>query len=167
MATTATSGGSSSPTLPAAGDSEPAPPAAGSSPPANPGADGDAGDPKCFSVGYGQNSVETTALFARRDLQGGGPTWAGVLGVVIRKHATFVREVTRHERDMPGFGVPSVMRYAGRETWLILDDEGEGAIVCAGDPGLLHDVRADYDRLNTNVKELERALDKVPPGELE
>lgn len=87
--------------------------------------------------------------------------------MVVRRHATFLREVSKHERDMPGFGLPSMMRYAGRETWFILDDEGEGAIVCAGDPGLLHDVRAEYDRLNANVKELERTLDQVPPSELE
>ena len=130
-------------------------------------ADPDAGDAKCFSVGYGQNSAGTTALFARRDLQGGGPTWTGVLGVVVRRHATFIREVSKRERDMPGFGIPSLMRYGALETWLILDDEGDGAIVCAGDPGLLRDVRADYERLNTNAKELERTLDKVPPRELE
>lgn len=132
-----------------------------------PSAEGDAGDSKCFSVGYGQNSAGTTALFARRDLQGGGPTWTGVLGVVARRHATFVREVSKRERDMPGFGSPSVMRYGGKETWLILDDEGDGAIVCAGDPGLLGDLRADYERLNADAKELERTLDKVPPRELE
>jgi hypothetical protein len=174
LAPTAADGGSSSPAARTAGDGDSATPvekspgAAGSAASrAGPIADGDAGDSACFSVGYGQNSVGTTALFARRDLQSGGPTWVGVLGVVVRRHATFVREVSKRERDMPGFGVPSIVRYSGRETWVIVDDEGEGAIMCAGDPGLLQDLRADYDRLNANAKELERTLDKVPPRELE
>ncbi len=174
LATTATNGGSASSAAPTASDGDSATPvgkapgATGSAAsPASPRVDGDAGDPACFSVGYGQNSVGTTALFARRDLQSGGPTWVGVLGVVVRRHATFVREVTKRERDMPGFGAPSIVRYSGRETWVIVDDEGEGAILCAGDPALLQELRADYDHLDANAKELERTLDKVPPRELE
>jgi hypothetical protein len=161
--------GSSSPVTTAGAAAEPARAASAgaSASTGSPGGDADAGDSKCFSVGYGQNSAGTTALFARRDLQGGGPTWAGVLGVVARRHATFVREVSKPERDMPGFGLPSVMRYGAHETWLIVDDEGEGAIVCAGDPAFLQELRADYERINANARELERTLDKVPPRELE
>src|SRR4051812_48847403 len=68
VATTAADGGSLSPVVTTAGDKEPSTPVP-TAPPARPRADADAGDPRCFSVGYGQNSAGTAALFAHRDLQ--------------------------------------------------------------------------------------------------
>lgn len=98
----------------------------------------------CFDVTYAMNSRGTNAVFARRHLQGGGPTWAAILETVVR-----------------GYKPPvAADRYR-------FDDEGDAVQVCAADAALRDAVRADYRRLNGNARALEAAIDRVPPGELE
>ena len=98
----------------------------------------------CFDVTYAMNSRGTNAVFERRHLQGGGPTWAAILETVVRGYR------------------PSVAADRYR-----FDDEGDAVQVCAADAALRDAVRADYKRLNGNAKALEAAIDRVPPGELE
>ncbi len=97
----------------------------------------------CFEVTYEMNSRGTNAVFARRHLQGGGPTWRAILETVVR-----------------GYQPPVADRYR-------FDDEGDAVQVCASDAALRDAVRADYKRLNSDAKALEHAIDRVPPGELE
>ena len=98
----------------------------------------------CFEATYAMNSRGTNAVFARRHLQGGGPTWAAILETVVRGYTPAV----------------AADRYR-------FDDEGDAVLFCAGDAALRDVVRADYKRLNGDAKALERAIDRVPAGELE
>jgi hypothetical protein len=121
----------------------------------------------CLNVTVGQNSRGTIEVFERRSLQGGGPTWAALLKVFVQRHTTTIAETHAYRAGMPGFGVPFVARYRGGETWFILDEEGDGAILCSGTVDLLNDVRAEYERANSDQLELERALNEVDASELE
>jgi hypothetical protein len=118
---------------------------------------------RCFNAYVGGNSRTTTAIFKRRRLQGGGPTWAAILEAQVKSYTTFIREQDHYSDDMPGFGSPIIVTFRKAQTWYILDDEGDGAIFCAGDRALLEAVRADYVRLNKDSKALEQALDRLGP----
>ncbi len=97
----------------------------------------------CFDVTYAMNSRGTNAVFERRHLQGGGPTWRAILETVVR-----------------GYKPPVADRYR-------FDDEGDAVQICTSDATLRDAVRADWKRLNGDAKALERAIDRVPTGELE
>ena len=122
---------------------------------------------KCFNMVYGANSRGTNAVFERRHLQSGGPTWAAIIESVVKGYTTFVRHSDSYTPEMPGFGSPTIVRFRGAQTWYVLDDEAEGAIFCAGDKALLAAARADYDRLNKDAKALDHAIDGVDPSVLE
>jgi hypothetical protein len=122
---------------------------------------------KCFTMVYGANSRGTNAVFERRHLQSGGPTWAAIIESVVKGYTTFIRHSDGYTPDMPGFGSPTIVRFHGAQTWYVLDDEAEAAIFCAGDKALLGAARADYDRLNKDAKALEHAIDGVDPNALE
>ena len=122
---------------------------------------------KCFTLAYGANSRGTNALFERRKLQSGGPTWAAIIASAVKSYTTFVRYADSYTPDMPGFGGAVIVRYRKTLTWYVLDDEAEAAIFCAGDKALLAEARADYERLNKDAKALERAIDRADPNELE
>lgn len=98
----------------------------------------------CFDITYSMNSRGTNAVFQRRHLQSGGPTWAAILETVVRAYKPAVAA------DRIDF-----------------NDEAEAVRVCAGDAALRDAVRADYKRLNSDAKALEQAIDRVPAGELE
>ena len=121
----------------------------------------------CFSMTAGMNSGGTNALFARRELQGGGYTWAAIVGALVEGYTKLIRVADGYSGAMPHFGQPMIVRYRGAQTWYILDEEGDAAVFCAGEPALLDAVRADYKRLNGDANALERAIDRVPPAELE
>ncbi len=98
---------------------------------------------KCFTVAVGANSKGTNALFARRHLQGGGPTWRAILETAVK-------------------AMPSAAR-----TPYDFDDEGDAALFCTDDAALMAALRAEYRRLNSDAKALAAAIDRVPPGQLE
>lgn len=102
-----------------------------------------AGEGHCFDVLYTANSRATNALFKRRHLQGGGPTWAAILESEAR-------------RLMPK-----------RAASLDFGDESDAVRICSSDPSLLATIRADYERLNKDAAALAKAIDRVPPDELE
>jgi hypothetical protein len=118
----------------------------------------------CFET-HGQASATSTAVFARRDLQGGGPTWAAVLHVLVRRHGTVGAPWTK--ASPVGFGAAYDVAYAGAATWYALDDEAEGAVFCAGSPALLRDVSSEFAKVNADGALLEQALDQADPSELE
>jgi hypothetical protein len=121
----------------------------------------------CFDLLAEANSRGTNAVFERRKLQGGGPTWAAILESVVKRYTSFIREADGYTADMPGFGAPMIVRYRKTRTWYVLDDEAAGAIFCAGDKALLNAARTDYQRLNKDAKALEQAIDLVDPAALE
>jgi hypothetical protein len=98
---------------------------------------------KCFEVSYGGNSRGTRAVFARRHLQSGGPTWAAILEVAYKS-------------------LPALAGVA-----YDLDDEAEGVLVCTGDARSMVVARAEYNRLNKDAKALAKMIDRVPPSKLE
>jgi hypothetical protein len=122
---------------------------------------------QCFSLTVGANSRGTKAVFKRRHLQSGGPTWSAILETAVKSYTTFIREGDGTAADMPGFGVPMVVTYRNAQTWYVIDDEGDAAIFCSGDKALLNAARADYERLNKDAKALERMLDRFDPRVLE
>jgi hypothetical protein len=118
----------------------------------------DAGDDRCFAINTRENSRGTRALFARRRLQGGGPTWSAVMMGVIRERATVLATDSRPAPGAPAFGQHMRIRFRGASSWLLVDEEGDEAVLCAADRGLLGALRAEYARLNGDAAALERAL---------
>jgi hypothetical protein len=116
---------------------------------------------RCFTADAAANRRATRALFERRDLQGGGPTWSAILEAVVKGYTTFVRASDGYVAGMPHFGTGTIVTFRGRQTWYLLDEEGDAATFCAGDKQLLAQVRADYDRLNGDARALEQALDRI------
>jgi hypothetical protein len=98
---------------------------------------------KCFTVSVEGNSRATHALFERRHLQGGGPTWAAILDVALK----------------------SLPKFAG--VAYDLDDEGDGVLVCTAADATLSVARAEYNRLNKDAKALAKMIDRVPKSRLE
>ncbi|HEY2743946.1 MAG TPA: hypothetical protein VGL86_04970 [Polyangia bacterium] len=98
---------------------------------------------KCFEITVGGNSRGTRALFKRRDLQSGGPTWAAIMEVALK-------------------GLPALAGVA-----YDLDDEAEGVLVCTADAATIAVARAEYNRLNKDAKALAKVIDRVPPAKLE
>jgi hypothetical protein len=105
-----------------------------------------AGAPKldqCFDVHYDANSPGTRALFARRKLQGGGPTWAAILRVAYAS-------------------VPALRGIAYH-----LDDEADDVLVCTASVAAMTAARGEYERLNHDAKALEKTVARVPAAQLE
>ena len=98
---------------------------------------------RCFTISVDGNSRATTAMFARRHLQGGGPTWAAIMDVALK----------------------SLPKLAG--VAYDLDDEGDGVLVCTAGDSTLSVARAEYNRLNKDAKALAKMIDRVPKGRLE
>ena len=98
---------------------------------------------KCFTISFDGNSRATNALFARRHLQGGGPTWAAIMDVALK----------------------SLPKLAG--VAYDLDDEADNVLVCTAADVTLALARAEYARLNKDVKALARTIDRVPKERLE
>ena len=119
---------------------------------------------RCFET-HGQTSKAASEVFERRNLQGGGPTWAAVLEVVVRRHGTVGAAWTT--APPVGFGAAFDVIYRDTRTWYVTDDEAEGAVFCAGSPALLGEVSADFAELNRDPALLERALDEANPAFLE
>ncbi len=114
----------------------------------------------CFDT-HGRTSAAAKALFDRRRLQGGGPTWRSILEVVVRQHA----EIVGPRADEAALAAPDgefrdtyQVRYGRATTWFSADDEDDGVRFCAGDPDLLRDVSSEFDRLNADPVALEHAV---------
>ena len=105
----------------------------------------------CFSVEAAKNSPPTRALFGSRRCQGGGVTWAGILGVLASRRGRVEPVV----EPTPGW-TGSVSTLNGR-TRFSIDDEGDQALFCSADAQLLHAVQEEYRRLNADSAALERA----------
>lgn len=98
---------------------------------------------KCFEITYSGNSKGTQALFDRRRLQSGGPTWTAIMEVALKS-------------------LPALAGVA-----YDLDDEAEGVLVCTAEAKTIAVARAEYQRLNKDAKALAKTIDRVPPGKLE
>ena len=122
-----------------------------------------AAPPSCFRLDARWTSKASNAVFKKRHLQAGGPTWTALLTPIVKGQTTFLRESTDYSPDMPHFGVPVVVTFRGAQSWYILDDEGDSATFCAGDAALLETVHAEAQRLNQDQKALEEALDRLAP----
>jgi hypothetical protein len=117
-----------------------------------------AGGFPCFDAYYDDNTQGTNSIFRNEHLQGGGPTWAALLQVFVRRHGDGIRALTEPPRGAPPYGASWSISFAGRMTWFLLDEEGEGARFCAGDPALLAAVRDDYGMANHDGAVLQQAL---------
>jgi hypothetical protein len=124
-------------------------------------------DGRCYTITVAHNSAGTNALCERRQLQCGGPTWAGVVGVLLRRHAAVLGQARGYAADMPGFGVPYEVTFERARTWVIIDDESDDVIMCSGSRALLQVLRAEYERLNQDAAALSATLDQVPADEAE
>jgi hypothetical protein len=134
---------------------DPPPPAPG------PAADDEA---QCFET-HGRTSAAASAVFEKRHLQGGGPTWAALLEVIVRRHADV--GATWAEPSPVGFGDAHDATFRGARTWYVIDDEAEGAVFCAGTPAFLHVVDDEVTTLNADTASLEQAIDQADPRWLE
>ena len=112
----------------------------------------------CFDVTTKTTSETTREVFTRRDCQGGGVTWAGILGVLVKREGApqpaMEAEWTGDVQAMNG-GLLSI------------DDEGDAARFCTNVPALLQRVRGEVDRLNADPKALEEAMAETTALELE
>lgn len=143
-----------------------APPAPAPPGEASGGAPAQAGK-SCFEVVAGKESAGTREVFAKRHLQGGGPTWSAVLEVLVRDHATVGGEETAQPPGLPKNAMAMHAEVAGAPTWYAVDDEGDTALFCSGNASLYDAVRADRDRLDAQPGELEKALDRAKEFGLE
>jgi hypothetical protein len=117
----------------------------------------------CFDT-HGRTSAAAKAVFDRRRLQGGGPTWRSILEVVVRRHAEIIGP--RAGDPTPAgpdgeFRDAYQVRRGSATTWFSADDEGDGVRFCAGDRGLLRDVSGEFERLNADPVALEHAVDQA------
>lgn len=117
----------------------------------------------CFDT-HGRTSAATKAVFDRRRLQGGGPTWRSILEVVVRRHT----EIVGPRTDEPPPTGPDgefrdayQVRYGSATTWFSTDDEGDGVRFCAGDPALVREVSGELERLDADPVALEHVVDQA------
>jgi hypothetical protein len=116
----------------------------------------------CFDT-HGRTSAAAKALFDRRHLQGGGPTWRSILELSVRQR---VQILGPRASDVPAgsdgeFRDAYEVRYGRTATWFSADDEADGVRFCAGDPRLLGEMSGEFDRLNADPIALERAVDQA------
>ncbi len=115
-------------------------------------------DGRCFVIEASANSTGTSHVFARRHLQGGGPTWEAIMRRVVTRRLTVVTVDATPTADAPQFGRHFAVRQGRKSTWVLLDDEGDAATVCAGDAGVRDLLRAEYERLNGSASALRRMV---------
>ena len=96
---------------------------------------------RCFDATPDNTSAKARALFEARHCQGGGVTWAAILGTLARRSNPKAR-----------FSV---------------DDEADAARFCSDDAQLLAAVRRDYATINRDVAELRRVMAQTSADELE
>jgi hypothetical protein len=118
----------------------------------------------CFSVVAKDNSASTRAVFGAKHCQGGGVTWAGILGVLVRRRGT----TKALETETPGWtGNVRTLSWDGGPSRVAVDDEADGALFCADSQRLVDEIQSDVKRLNAQGPELERAIGEANPLELE
>jgi hypothetical protein len=117
--------------------------------------------PHCFEVTVSNNSRQTSAVFAARHCQGGGVTWAPILGALARRQGSVAPVVDA----TPGW-TGAVYTLNGRVRFSV-DEEGDAARFCAGDRGLATSLRRAYQRLNTDADELRKAMTEASALEME
>jgi hypothetical protein len=116
---------------------------------------------RCFDALAKVNSAQTKAVFASRQCQSGGVTWAALLGVLARRHGA----VAPLPGPAPGF-TGDVRSLNGKARFAI-DEEGDGAQFCSDDPELLKQIRNEYERLNGDATLLRGAMAETTALELE
>ncbi len=112
----------------------------------------------CFDATTSTTSETTREVFTRRDCQGGGVTWAGILQVLVK------REGAPQPATEPGWTGDVKAMNGGL---LSIDEEGDAARFCTNVPALLQRVRGEVDRLNADPKALEKAMAETTALELE
>jgi hypothetical protein len=112
----------------------------------------------CFDVTTAITSKSTREVFERRACQGGGVTWAAIIGVLTRREGTpeLAAETgwTGDVKAMQG-GLFSI------------DEEGDAARFCTNVPVLFERIRAEVRRLNGDPKALEEAMSETTALALE
>lgn len=138
---------------------------AASSPPVTDASTPKEQDPRnCFNVYVDMNSKGTNAVFSKHHLQAGGPTWAAILNVLIAKEAKVSgEEVPPETPGLPGFGAAMSATFQGTPNWFVIDDEGDGTILCFGSWAFMSTIQAGYRRVNSDSKELEQVLAQAGP----
>jgi len=116
---------------------------------------------ECFDVRASRNGRTTRAVFASRSCQGGGPTWAAILGVLIRRRG----RVEPVHTPPPGW-LGNVKLLNGK-TLVSVDDEADGALVCTNDAEVLAALRADYAHVNDDATAIRKAMSESTALELE
>lgn len=116
---------------------------------------------ECFNVTVGDNSPGTRAVFAARHCQGGGETWAAILYVLAARRG----QVDPIEVATPGW-TGAVYTFRGG-TRFSIDSEGDAALFCSDDPGLVVGMRRDVQRVNGAAGELKLAMAGATALELE
>jgi hypothetical protein len=115
----------------------------------------------CFDATGAATSQGSRAVFAERHCQGGGVTWAGVLGTLLRRHG----HVEPVPQPPPGW--TGNVGTLNRRALVSVDDEGGSARLCADDSELLGTLRSDYERVNADVRLLREAMNEASSLNLE
>lgn len=115
----------------------------------------------CFDAVAARNSASTRSVFAARKCQGGGVTWAPILGALVARRGV----VTPVRRPVPGM-TGDIATLDGKALFAI-DEEADAARFCAHDPGLLNAIRTDYVRLNADAAALRQAMAEASPLAME
>jgi hypothetical protein len=123
------------------------------------------GKPSCFTIEVTANSAGTTQLFNARQCQGGGVTWAAILHRLAAHQGRVGEALIPPPRGTLGYARSIQVR--GVTTWYAVDDEGDAASLCTGDPALLKSIVAHYQRLNASREQLASEMQQIPAEELE
>ncbi len=119
---------------------------------------------RCFDVVVRDNSLSTRNVLSAKRCQGGGVTWAAILGVLMQKRGPS----KAIEAATPGWtGDVRALSWNGKTVRVAIDVEGDSARFCTDSGQILADVRNDVARLNANPAELERAMREADPLALE
>jgi hypothetical protein len=118
--------------------------------------------PRCFDVVVRDNSPSTRKVFSAKRCQGGGVTWAAILGVLIQ-----LRGPSKAIESAGWTGDVRTLFWNGKTVRVAIDEEGDRARFCTDSGQLLGDVQNDVARLNANPEDLERAMGEADPLALE
>lgn len=115
----------------------------------------------CFDVTTSRNSPSTRSVFAARHCQGGGVTWAPILGALVKRRGAVVPAPTSSS------GMTGDVAILDGKIRFAIDEEGDAARFCSDDRGLLETIRTDYRQVNGDAAALERAMAEASPLAME
>jgi hypothetical protein len=119
---------------------------------------------QCFDVVAQESTASTRAVFEAKRCQGGGVTWAGILGVLIKRRGV---SVPIEDVTAGWTGDVRTLRWAGGVTRVAIDEEGDAARFCADSQRLVEETRSDVKRLQGDGAELARVMAEADPLALE